>query len=289
MTGQMKCRTAFATLVTLVLFECACTSAAGIADFASQSRKALAHGSVILSDISGSCVRRQTADLEMDDFRAGPESLQGRCAKFSEDQKGLLAASAVLTDYFAALSQLASAGSATIGKNASDAAANAAKFGSLTTTTTNATGELASLLTSLAVDGYQMKHLAADVRKADPSIAAVIEGLIAVVQKDYIDKMLSEEQQALTRRYEGFAENSDPTPVLTVLLQDRWTGDLRRLATKRSAAQAYIAALKNVKNGHAALASHSNGRSIKSLSGLLQPYTDSLAIYVASLQMQKES
>src|ERR1700681_3004733 len=99
MAGQMKCRRASATLITVALLECACATATGIADFATKSQNALAQGTTILRDINDGCMRRYAADLRMADFRTGAELLQEKCAEFSENQKGLLAASTVLSDY----------------------------------------------------------------------------------------------------------------------------------------------------------------------------------------------
>jgi hypothetical protein len=279
----MNRRIALAALMTLALFECGCTTTAGIADFASQSQKAITQGASILQDIQESCIRRHAADLPMTDFRTGPDALQQRCAEFSDNQKGLLAASTVLGEYFGAVSQLASTGSATIGADAKNAAAAAGGMGRLSAPVANAVGELASLLARMAVEHYKHRQLAADLIKANPHISAVTANLATIVQQDYLDRLLAEERQGLTRRYQSYVQDN-PNPVVTVLLQERWSNDQQRLAAKQSVAKAYIAALSEISQGHAALASHVNDQSIKNLSGLMEPYTGTLAALNAVMQ-----
>jgi hypothetical protein len=284
----MRYRGALASVITLIVFDCACSNPAGIADFTSESQKALAHGPAILGDIHESCVRRHVADLPMGDFRATPDRALKACAELGEHQKGLRAASDILTDYFAALTQLARSDSATVGKDAEAIATNVSGQGQLGA----AVGGLASFLARVAVEGYKEKHLAADVEKADPSVAVVADALSSIVQNDYLNDELVKEQQALTRRYESFLEDTVTTqqaavPIAKILLQDRWASDLKGLAAKRAAASAYVAVLKKVSSGHHALASYAGKMSMKDLPGLLKTYTDSLA--ALTLAMQKSS
>jgi hypothetical protein len=279
----MNRRIAVAVLMTLALVDCGCTTSAGIADFASQSQKAITLGAAILQDIQESCIRRHAADLPMTDFRNGPDTLQQKCAEFSDNQKGLLAASTVLEEYFGAVSQLASTGSATIGADAKNAAAAAGGIGRLSAPVANAVGELASLLARMAVEHYKHRELAADLIKANPHISTVTVNLATIVQQDYLDRLMAEERQALSRRYNSYLQDN-PNPVVNVLLQERWINDQQRLSAKQFVAKAYIDALNQISQGHATLASHVNDPSVKNLLGLMEPYTGTLAALNSVMQ-----
>jgi hypothetical protein len=254
MSGTMRSRPLLLSLIALLLLQCACTNTAAIATFATQSEKALERGPAILIDINNSCLRRNVSDKPMTDYRTSPESNQTACAEFADTQKSLLATSLVLTDYFTAVSELASTGTTSVGKNVKDAAAIVASAGKFSAGVSGAVTDLASVLAQAAVDKYKSKHLLADLRKADPSITIIAGALAKIVKEDYIDHMLVVEQQSLTRRYETFLENvpasKDSTPVVQVLLQDRWTNDLRILAERRAAANSYITTLKTIATGH---------------------------------------
>jgi hypothetical protein len=152
------------------------------------------------------------------------------------------------------MSELASTGTASVGKNAKDAAASVASAGKFSAGVSGAVTNLASVLAQAAVDKYKSKHLVADLRNADPSVTIIAGALARIVKEDYIDHMLVVEQQSLTRRYETFFEkvtdSKDSVSVVQVLLQDRWTNDMRILAERRAAANNYITALNTIASGH---------------------------------------
>jgi len=113
-------------LATLTLTSCGSFDATS--DFASKAQRAIGKGVPILSDLTGSCIRRHLADTPFSEFESSADAPQAGCSAFADREQGIIATAKVLSDYFSALSQLASAGTVSTGEHASSAASSAVRL-----------------------------------------------------------------------------------------------------------------------------------------------------------------
>lgn len=276
-------------LAALALISCGSFDAAG--DFASKAQQAISKGAPIFSDLTGSCIRRHLADTRFSEFESSGDAAQSGCSGFADRQQGIIATTKVLSGYFSALSQLASAGTASTGEHASSAASSAVKLAHLSDTQSAAVTALASVISAQGVESYKRKQIVELLRKADPSVAEITGGLVSIINSDYVESELAKEQQALKRRSSSFVEEiaanqqtKASVPVATILLQMQWKADIGLLTAKRAAASAYAQALTQIAEGHHALTMQAGKLKDKELAALMQSYTQSLSVLIEKIE-----
>jgi hypothetical protein len=281
----------FASL--LLLSSC---SLDAVAKFANQSSQALAQGPGILKDVEGSCIRRQMSlgqtpyyGLDQPDLAAKVQADAAKsCAVFTDETPDLLAASKALTDYFTAISQLASTGKTSAG-NGSKPPAGTGKTPE-SQTLLKATGSIISVIGKMASEAYRAKHLDEDLKKVAPDVDAVLVAL-KTVGDDAYNGLLTTEQQAYERQFNlSLQDLGTPSPndspqlkLVRVLAKDDESTQARLIAAKHAAAKAYGEAIDKILAGHKALLGHSGKLDAKDVPGLIQPYTDDLSKLVQSL------
>jgi hypothetical protein len=270
-------------LATLTLTSCGSFDAAS--GFASKAQRAIGKGVPILSDLTGSCIRRHLADTPFSEFESSGNTPQAGCSAFADREQGIIATAKVLSDYFSALSQLASAGTVSTGEHASSAASSAVKLAHLSGAQSSAVTSLASAISARGIESYKRKQILELLQKADPSVAEITGGLVAIINSDYVGSDLAKEQQASRRRSSSFVEavaanpqTKASVPVTTILLQMQWKADIEQLTVKRVAASAYAQALTQIAEGHHALTKQAGKLKDKELTALMQTYTQSLSV-----------
>lgn len=286
-----------ALVTTFLLLLPGCVTNDAVSKFAGQSSQALAQGQPIFEDLQASCIRQHLAEQAIpedvnklfDTTDVKIAAADPACLDYAAVQPGLLAALKVLTDYFNALSQLASTGTASSGKNsASDT--STAKSTNLTTKTTNFTAEVLSALTNLsaflgqvATTAYREKELARDIRARDNDISIVTNALKQIVVERYENHQLVSEENSIQRAdLDLLGKTSDP--AIRALYRNQWRDAIAIITAKKSTADAFVKSLENIRDGHHALATHAGSLRAKDLPALIQPYTDSLSKLVPSLQ-----
>jgi hypothetical protein len=277
-----------ALLLTALL---SCESPQAISAFADSAQKTLAAGPPLFNDIHDSCVRRETARpglpilpsfVPPGSKNAPPKNPPGvgACARFTAEAQGLDKVSDVLTAYLRVVQQLAAFNTSSVSTANETGAESAATAANLSLVQVDSVGKLASLVTQIFTAGYQRRRLFESLRTADPHIAAITEGLDAVIG-NYID-FLQEEQQTVTARYQSVAGSDQPAMVL--LLNRAYSDDLAAIQRRRDVARAYRESLKNIREGHHQLVLSAHRLNTKELSLALQPYTSKLDGLVPVLQ-----
>ena len=275
-------------LLAPLLLLCSCSLDA-VAKFASQSSQALAQGPAILKDIEASCIRGElskTKDPYYGLDQPGPAAkVQADAAKacqtYTDETPSMLAASKALTDYFTAISQLATTGKSSTGKNADSdkqAAQSTAKTPA-SITLIQSVGKIIDLVGKISAEGYRTEHLQKDLTTVSPDVDAVLAALKQFGSTNY-DTVLTVEQQEYERRFNdlGLLPGTDAsTKIIQVLAKDDESTAARLIAAKHAEAAAYGKAIDQIISGHKALLAHQGKLDAKDVPGLIQPYTDSLS------------
>ncbi len=266
-----------------------CASPAAISEFAQTAGKALRGGPFLFRDIHESCVRRHRNAAPITPLflrgrgAAGSEKEEESavCVPFGPQGEALSTASDVLVSYFQAMQQLASFKASTVSSPSEKAAQDAGLTAKFTTIQADSVGKLAGLVTQLLTERYQRSKLLHLLREADPAIASVTQAFEDVVSKDY-QGLLREEQQGLAARYQDAGEAGNLAIIL--LLNRSYTEDMKQLNRRKSAAEAYVRALQQIREGHHELAQNLPHLKAKDVSLALEPYTARLEGLVPALQ-----
>jgi hypothetical protein len=156
---------------------------------------------------------------------------------YAKVQTGELSVLQILTDYFTALSQLASTGTASTGKNASSSAQTAKQTSSQPENVLGAVSGLADFLGQVVANGYHERKLDQGITDRNDDVAAVISGLKDIVQNRYENDVLVKEQQIITvaasDRVDGTTEKS-----IKALYRIQWQGAMDLITQKKVAADA---------------------------------------------------
>jgi hypothetical protein len=283
---RLRTCTAVFLLASLLVLS-ACYNFDAVAKFASQSSQALAQGPPILQDVAASCERRHMSEQayhgldQPQQAKAAQDEAAQACSAFTTDTPAWLIASKTVTDYFTAISQLASTGATSKGadsKQQQQAAKEAGKTDKSAALMKSSISIL-KVLGDMATAGYRNKHLKQDIDKVSPDVESVLTALQVEVH-DVYNGRLTEEQQTYERR---FNVNPPTDPVVQSLVSDDLSTQARVIATKRAAAKAYEDAIANVLSGYKKLVEHQGSLDAKDLAVELQGYTDSLSKITQSL------
>jgi hypothetical protein len=277
---RYKTQFCFLTLPALLLLSCASPQA--VATFASSAEKTMDGGPGLFTDIYGSCVRRHLAmePLKPIFFPVGPKAVSTgatpeppACAAFLRQGEALAKASNLVSAYFRSVQQLASFNSTTVSGPGAQAASNVAVASGLNLTQVDSATKLAGLITQAFTERYREGNLKRILTEADPRINALTQAFADVIGKDYAG-LLKEEQQTLAAQYQEVGDRKDPA---TILLLNRSFGEENsRLNERKAAAQAYVEALAQIREGHHTLATNAKKLTTKDLEAALQNYSDKL-------------
>jgi hypothetical protein len=260
-----------------------CTSPEAIAGFADASNKALTEGSSIFAGLHDSCIRRHTA-VERIIPAFLPEALakaepaeisasEKACAGFARQGAALANESKVLGAYFQAMQQLASFDNSSVSTPTAAAAGNDAAAAQLSFSQIDSISRLSGLVTRAFTGRYRRSHLLEYLREADPHVAVVTRGLEDIVGKDY-QGLLTEEQRNLNIQYQRVLDSSNDAVIL--LLNRAYGDDIGALKHRRTAAEAFVEALEEIRQGHRKLAASGGRLEARQISVALQPYTAKL-------------
>lgn len=301
---RQRCRSLVLIFPILVAtaVELSCVSDDAVGKFAGSSVGSLQKGDLVLGDMTGSCERAVRAGQPIDQYVLDGDTT--RSLKVCSDQihtKDVLAISKVLCAYFSALGELASSGASS--KPAAMEASNGAKAiqmkpAAMETQKKGASTEaqptapdlqqakssadsIAQVLEELATERARQKALKNALTKADADVANLTQVLEEIVSQDYLNELLADERDKEANRFTRLANHPAPKPVFGDLLtlNAQWQQVSTGLDERTTAAHAYIDALQQIRNGHAALVRQAKMGKVRSreLSPTLAPYSESLA------------
>jgi hypothetical protein len=256
-----------------------CNSPQGVAEFAASAAQAVEQGPPLFRDLYGTCARAWLDRQPVEPVFKGKQPLEqpaSTCARFQSEGDALIADSATLGAYFNAIHDLAAFNTSSAKAPSTTAAAQAASTANLTVSQVNAIGKLGGLVTDAATGHYQRSHLSRYLKEANTSVIDAVQAF-ETVARDY-EGMLDEERRAVRARYQDASGAADTAVVL--LLNHAYAEDMNDLGRRKAAADAYIAALEQVSEGHQKLAS-SNARK---WGPALEPYTSKLKKLVPQMQ-----
>lgn len=295
-----------ALLLTALLFaglHTSCGPDDAVGKFAGSSVSSLQKGDLVLSDMTASCQRTVQAQQPIDQFAVDPETAQSLqiCVDHIHASSAL-DVSRVLVAYFSALGELASSGTAakpaaqqakqSAGAIPAKASAPAAKRDKPTEPAKaevvadlpdagSAAGEIAKILDQFATENLRHKTIKRALASADPAVAQLTQTLEDTVQQDYVNELLGNERDKLANRFSRLAKNPEPKPAFGDLLtlNGQWVQVTAGLDARVAAAHAYIQALRQIRNGHAALVRQLSTGKLrpKDIGAALEPYAASLA------------
>jgi hypothetical protein len=314
-----------ALVIFTALFETQCVTTDAVSKFASQSSQALAQGQLVLQDIQPSCVRtflltQQAPELasSQSGFATVADQASAFCQPDADAQRDVEAVSKELTNYFNAISQLASAlGGSSKGGNGKGGSTSTSAGGGSSPSESNlkkagvkdansavkSYGAIVTFISGLVMRGYQEKKLAQAIAGPDPNdpnstidsdVRTVLTALNDVATN--YEAMLDNERSSLRTRdvnllqiwYKNNQSNQPPAdPAVLTLLRDQWDDQVAALDAKRAAAEAYCGVLKTLSDADAALAKQAKERGgLKStdLINQLQKSSSDLSTFVPALE-----
>ena len=286
---QKKVTCIFAAALSLALSSC--TAPQVIGAFTDSAQKALAGGPPLFEDLHDSCVRRETARpsrpilplfVPPGSKNAPPKDSPdlAACTRFAVEGQALTKVSDVLTAYFRAIQQLSAFNTSTVSAANETSAENAATAAGLNTVQIDSVGKLANFVSEVFTSHYQKSRLVKYLHDADPQVADITQGLETVL-KNY-EVFLNEEQQTITARYQTVDDSNQPAMLL--LLNRAYSDDLAEIQHRRAAADSYVVALTNIREGHHKLVEVAKRMNAKELTLALQPYTSKLDASATALQ-----
>jgi pyruvate/2-oxoglutarate dehydrogenase complex dihydrolipoamide acyltransferase (E2) component len=301
--GRQRRRSSAVLLAILLpaTLQLSCVSENAVGKFAASSVAALQKGDLVLGDMNGSCERAVRAQQPIGRFVLDDDTVYslGICT----DQihtKDVLAISKVLIAYFSALGELASSGA-----SSKPAAQEASKSASAIQTKPAAMEEhmkpapmetksastdlqqakssatsIAKMLEELATEHLRQKALKNALTESDADVANLTQVLEDIVREDYLGELLTDERDKEANRFTRLANNPSPKPAFADLLtlNAQWEHVSKDLQERTAAAHAYIEALQQIRNGHAALVRQATIGKVqsKALDPALAPYSASL-------------
>lgn len=278
------------SLLTLCAFATlSCTSPQAVSTFAGDAQKTFDQGPALFRDLEASCVRRhRDAEPVVALYRppvsstpAAPPEEAAVCQAFAPRAEALIRASGVVSAYFKALEQLASFNTSSVSTDSEQAATNAATAAQLDPSQIDSVGKLAGIVMQAFTAHYQRRHLLEALRQADSALGSATQGFQTVVGTDY-ESLLASERRALVSRYQEVGETGDRATVL--LLNRAYSDDLQQLDRRKAAADAYVQALLEIREGHHQLALNAGRLGAKELSLAIEPYTSRLQTLLPRVQ-----
>jgi hypothetical protein len=272
---------AYSVLAALALSLTACDTPDAVSQFCGSAVATLTAAKPVLEDQQLSCLREVNSREPLGSFKP-PITAQQDCTEIGTKASGFVAATELLSSYFATLNALASFGTAQAGVDTNALLAQTSAAFGANSDTQQALGGIAQFVVTITTAGYQQKKLAEDLTKTRDSVPKVINALVVVVRDDYIGRTLNTEEQKLAAQYKEFARNQSSENVL--ILDQRWRADEAALQARRSAAQDLVSALESLSAGFSDVAANADKLTAKELPGLLAPYVSQLQTLIPEIQ-----
>jgi hypothetical protein len=229
-----------------------------------------------------SCLREVNSRTAIGEFVPFKQE-DAACDEIGTEVKGAVAATKLLAEYFNAIDSLASFGTTTASSDAQQLAEQASSAFGASSDAKGAVGSMASFLTNAALSGYKRKQLEKDLNAVSGNIAAVTTALVKIVNEQYLNRILIDEESKTGIRYLEFKKIAR-SPEVTLSLDDTWQANLKTFESKRASARSLAAALSAMSDGMSALAQKSHSLTEKEVPGLIAPYTAQIQALIPQIQ-----
>ncbi|MBA3765896.1 MAG: hypothetical protein H0W99_02695 [Acidobacteria bacterium] len=276
---------ALALVLLLALVNSACVDLAAIQKFTASATEIGKRFPNLANDLSASCKRQhiyqevRAAQFQPDRLRAithpDPDSeemtkLDGQCKQFTEQQKRLIEANAVLINYLATMGDLAADDLTSYDKGLEGLGSSFTKGNIFNDAEVSAVQGLVGFLLKAASEGYRRKKLKSALEDQNSHIQTLTKALRRLVAQNYILQLQNERdemrnyystsillyrdymRQLVARTAEERAQQGqlvqDPLPIIQV--KRLWDDEETEIAKKIEAANAYAKALDSIAEGH---------------------------------------
>jgi hypothetical protein len=266
----------------LTLLFASCTSPDEVSKFSKASVTTLNSAIPVIADFKMSCLREVNSRTEIGEFVPFKQE-GGNCDEIGVQMKGAVAATKLLAEYFSAIDSLASFGTTTVSSDAQQLAEQTSGAFGAGSDAKKAVGSIASFLTNAALSEYKRKQLEQDLNAVSGNISAVTNALVKIVNAQYLNRLLIDEENKKAFRYLEFKKAANSSEV-TLSLDDKWQADLKTFESRRASALSLVSALGAMSDGVSALAQNSHSLTAKELSGLIAPYTAQLQVLIPQIQ-----
>ncbi len=247
-----------AALAQLTVFICVgltgCAPPPAVATFAQQASLVLQAGNSVTDDLAESCERRHSIGQPLPQVTllapASAPKLTVACERFRQESIEITQVSKLVSRYFSALEELSRFNTVTVSDPAGVAGANASAVANLGSIQSDSVGKLASILTLVITERYRRGRTVQLLRDADSSVSAILTGLEQIAGSDYVG-LLEEEARTNANTFREAGLNQSPSVIL--LLNRAYREEVASGQRRSNAAGAYVAALHEIAEGHAAL------------------------------------
>ena len=275
-------RVPFVLLALFGLSAVGCTTPDAVSKFCGSATTTLASAAPIFEDLKLSCLREVNSRTGIGTFTS-PLTSNASCDEIGVQADGAEAAAQLLSNYFEAINSLASFDTAKAGTDTQALASKAGAAFKASPEAQTAIGSIAQFLTATLTSGYKERQLEKDLPAVAGNITNVLNGLVTIVQRNYIDQLLKSEDEKLTDNYKEYVRNNN-TGEVKLLLDDRWHADEQAIAAKRASAQSLITAFNALSKGTTDLATSAHTLKAKELPGLLDPYVTQIQSLIPQIQ-----
>jgi len=152
--------------------------------------------------------------------------------------------------------------------------------------TATAAASLAKVVVRVLLDHWRQHEIAEVIQEVDPNIKAMVLGLKAVIETDFMQALDSEQEDVdvafalWLRATKSFDDPSGLPPPAKIILQER----LDAIERKREAAKKYVEALDKIGEGHASLANDKIKLDDEALKAQLKIYVTDLQTLYKSIK-----
>jgi hypothetical protein len=299
-TPSMKRSITLFLILSLALASSACIDLSAISKFAASATEIGKRFPNLANDLGASCRRQYTyQSVEQNQFQPDrlaaithPEDgtpemkyLEERCQVYTEQQKRLIEANAVLVDYLKTMGALAADDLTAYDKSIEGLGSSFTKANIFNEGEVKAVQKLVGFLLKAATEGYRRKKLKSALEDQNGNIQTLTRALRNVVVQNYVLQLRNERGQLRSYystsilRYRDYMRQlaahtakdgstpgdavQDPLPIIQV--KRLWDDEDTEIAKKIAAAEAYGKALDTIAEGHQKLYDERNKLDSKAL------------------------
>jgi hypothetical protein len=273
---------AFITMSLLFIFT-GCNAPDTVSKFCASAVTTISSTTNVLADQGPSCLREVNDNTSVLGSFNPRVTSDPNCALVATQASASISAAKLLSEYFSTLNSLATVGVSTPSSDAGTLAASAAGIPGATANQKTAISSMAQELTTGIMSVYQYRQLADDLPKAKTNVDDIVAALISVIQANYLDQLLNDEEKKLANPYKTFLSQHD-SPEARLSLDQRWQADEQTLQARRASAQSAITALQTLQKGFDQLADNANKVKAQEVSSLLAPYVSQLQALIPQIQ-----
>lgn len=278
-------------ILVLAVVNSGCVDLSAIRKFAEISTEAGQQFPQLAKDLNGSCMRRYYYQkIREEQFR--PERMpditnpdptspamseaRERCGKFTEQEKRLIEANAVMVNYLQAMAALAADDLTSFDQSLNGLGNSFTAANVFNEAEVKAVKNLAGLLLTAFTDGYRRKKLKTTIENHNEDVKTLAAALQRIAAQNYILELKNEQGQLRSyyidsiRDYADYMkrvaakdgsenkEDSVQNPLPVIQVKRQWDEEELDLRNKITAAESYGKIMQNISEGHQKLFDNRN-------------------------------